>query len=171
MPKRNYLTPPDNGDQIRGASSSYEPDLNSGAPEFLNGSSCVAPLETQSASHSQSSRETPGNPEFPRIEKKDIDGLDQIPTGPRSEVLFHAFKQNYDHLLPFSFLPAETTSNELRSQKPWLYHTITMISMGNTPVEQVKEAEEIILGISQSMILGGKKSLDMIQSLILHNAW
>jgi hypothetical protein len=91
--------------------------------------------------------------------------------GTEGDRLLKFFKDHFAIHFPYVVLPAHTTSDELRSAKPWLHRSVMMVaSQGDRP-RQLEMAKQIATDVAAAMLLRGEKSLDMLQSLILYNAW
>jgi hypothetical protein len=91
--------------------------------------------------------------------------------GAEGDSLLKFFKDHFAIHFPYVVIPTDTTSDELRSANPWLHRSVMMVaSQGNRP-QQLEMAKQIATDIATAMLLRGEKSLDMLQSLILYNAW
>lgn len=81
------------------------------------------------------------------------------------------FKTLFVQHFPFIVIPAAQSAQELRQDKPYLYRTIMMVAVCNQPVRQEAMGREILVEFSASLLLRAEKSIDLLQALLVYNAW
>lgn len=59
----------------------------------------------------------------------------------------------------------------LRAQRPWLLKAVYIVACQEDRVLQLEMSREILLEIATAMLLRAEKSLDLLQCLIIYNAW
>ncbi len=84
---------------------------------------------------------------------------------------FTVFKERFAPHFPFVVIPPLITCEELQNKRPWLYRVIILIASQYQRVCQIDKAKRFLLDISAAMLLRGERNLDMIEGLILYNAW
>jgi len=72
---------------------------------------------------------------------------------------------------PFVIIPAGTTADKLRQEKPFLYMTILMVASYEDNKIQIMMAKEIWEYLCMHMIIQAEKSLDLLQGLLILIAW
>jgi hypothetical protein len=92
----------------------------------------------------------------------------QVNNGDR---LLKVYREYYEADFPFVVLPPKITSQELKTRKPWLAMTISMVASHENRVQQLAMAKEIIMEVASALLIRSEKSLDMLESLIIYNVW
>lgn len=85
--------------------------------------------------------------------------------------LLRLFKQKHAPHFPFVIIPSDLSACQLHIQKPWLLRVIVFVACQENRIQQLEMSKAYLLDISAAMLLRGEKSLDMLQSLIIYNAW
>lgn len=85
--------------------------------------------------------------------------------------LLDRFKNFFVKHFPFVTIPVDMSSEKLRQEKPYLYRTIMMVAAHDEPVRQLEMGKEILLGFSTILLLKAEKSLDLLQAMLVYNAW
>ena len=88
-----------------------------------------------------------------------------------ANTLLRTFKEQFQPRFPFIAIPDNMSADLLRSQKPWVYRAVMMISFQDDRFRQIEISKQFLMEISAAMLVRGEKSLDMLQGLILYNAW
>jgi hypothetical protein len=89
----------------------------------------------------------------------------------KSEHLLQIFREQFAIHIPFLILSADETPQHLESTRPWLYRTMLMIASYEDLVRQEVTSKQIGTDIALAMLLRGEKTLDMLQALLVYNAW
>jgi hypothetical protein len=85
--------------------------------------------------------------------------------------LLSIFREQFSPRFPFIIIPPNLSSSELQAQKPWLYKAITVVASQGNRTRQLELAKEIASEVALAMLLRSERSLDMLESLIIFNAW
>ncbi|KAL2069099.1 hypothetical protein VTL71DRAFT_15437 [Oculimacula yallundae] len=88
-----------------------------------------------------------------------------------ANALLHLFREDFLPRFPFIVIPNGMSADTLRSQKPWLYKAVMTAAFQQDRVMQIEMSKQFLMDISAAMLLRGEKSLDMLQGLIVYNAW
>ncbi len=80
------------------------------------------------------------------------------------------FREHFLSHFPFIIIPSKTQP-ELRTRNPYLLKAIWTIAFQENRARQINMSKDLMVDISTSMLVGGERDLDMLQSLILLNAW
>jgi hypothetical protein len=72
---------------------------------------------------------------------------------------------------PFVVIPAGMTAEELRAAKPFLYENIMMVTSYSKVSRQLKLRSEVIKSLTEQTFILGKKSLDLLQGIVVFAAW
>ncbi|RDW72822.1 hypothetical protein BP6252_06729 [Coleophoma cylindrospora] len=89
----------------------------------------------------------------------------------QSPDLLKTFREKMQPQFPFVIISADLTSEELEVQKPWLHRAVLIASSFEDRPRQMESSTQYILDISRAMFVTGEKSLDMLESLLIYNAW
>ncbi|MCJ1466617.1 hypothetical protein MMC07_005237 [Pseudocyphellaria aurata] len=60
---------------------------------------------------------------------------------------------------------------KLRQEKPYLSRTIRMVAAHDRPVQQLEMGKAILEDFSTSLLFKAEKSLDLLQAMLVYNAW
>jgi hypothetical protein len=85
--------------------------------------------------------------------------------------LLSIFREQFSPRFPFIIIPPNLSSSELQAQKPWLHKAITVVASQGNRTRQLELAKEIASEVALAMLLRSERSLDMLESLIIFNAW
>lgn len=85
--------------------------------------------------------------------------------------LLNKFRENFFFHFPFILVPPNMSSSELRSQKPYLLKAIWTITFQDGRTRQIEMSKDLMVDISTSMLIRGDKDMDMLECLVLLNAW
>ncbi len=80
------------------------------------------------------------------------------------------FRRCFLSVFPFVFIPAETSSSDLRSRRPFLWFVIMSLTTASLD-EQSAMGDTIRRIISKAVIAEHEKSLDLLLGLICYIAW
>lgn len=98
-------------------------------------------------------------------------GIHPAPPMQDANILLRTFKEQFQPRFPFIAIPDDMSADLLRSQNPWIYRAVVMIAFQDDRFRQIEISKQFLIEISASMLVRGEKSLDMLQGLILYNAW
>ncbi|CAM1502540.1 Fc.00g045240.m01.CDS01 [Cosmosporella sp. VM-42] len=90
---------------------------------------------------------------------------------PSADDHIRAFQNNMTSHFPFIVIPTGTTAEELRITKPFLYHNIMMVTSYPNVSRQAQSRSEVVKSFTEQIFLQGKKSLDLVQGIIVFVAW
>jgi hypothetical protein len=103
----------------------------------------------------------------------------QIPNGvhpvslhlPSAETPLQFFQNNMASHFPFVVIPPGITSYDLCTASPFLYEIIMMVTSYPQASRQAILRSEIMESLTKQVFLQGKKSLDLLQGILLFAAW
>ncbi|KAG4437722.1 hypothetical protein IFR05_006805 [Cadophora sp. M221] len=93
------------------------------------------------------------------------------PPIPDANALLSIFKEIFLPRFPFIIIPDNMTADLLRSEKPWLYKSVMMVAYQEDRFRQIEISKQFLVDISSALLLRGEKSLDMLQGMVVYNAW
>lgn len=114
-------------------------------------------------------RQAPQSSSDPSIRCSFSSGLE--PSAAEAADRLNHFRTFFVPRFPFVTIPVDTASEELRQKKPYLYRTIMMVAANDRPVQQLEIGNEIVLDFSTILLLKAEKSLDLLQAMLVYNAW
>ncbi|KIW95391.1 uncharacterized protein Z519_03975 [Cladophialophora bantiana CBS 173.52] len=94
-----------------------------------------------------------------------------INNGREAEIVLQSFRSEMTTLFPFVVIPPSMTFVEMRQKKPFLVLAILMVCYRQDPARQTTIAHKLREMVSHSMLVQGKKSLDMLQALLVYLSW
>ncbi|KAJ5477698.1 hypothetical protein N7530_003207 [Penicillium desertorum] len=99
-----------------------------------------------------------------------FEGNPAAPDEAEGQLLMEVFFKRMFPLFPFLMIPPNTTAEQLRREKPFLYLNISMVACQNAPrqrelVDAVKEY------VAEHIIIREEHSLDLLQGLLINVAW
>lgn len=74
-------------------------------------------------------------------------------------------------LFPFVVVPPGLSSEELRSERPFMWKSIMLQSCGLYSTRQVKLGRELLRDLTEALLIRPAKSLDVLQGLLLFLTW
>lgn len=92
-------------------------------------------------------------------------------TAEGEEELLRVFREQFLTRFPFIIIPPEITASELRVQKPFLHRVIMTVASEGRRVQQIEMSKQISMDIAAALLIRGERSLDMLQALVIYNAW
>lgn len=72
---------------------------------------------------------------------------------------------------PFVIIREDMSTQELQQQSPYLYESILMVATYHDSIRQAAMAKDILHNLTTSIVLRGETSLDLLQALLIYNAW
>lgn len=87
------------------------------------------------------------------------------------EALLDIFLQNLARLTPFISIPPDTDAQTLSTQRPFLYQAIVAVSSYHDSVHHTELGQQLLKDITESLVIQGQKSLDLLQGLLIYIAW
>jgi hypothetical protein len=91
--------------------------------------------------------------------------------GVQAEGILNTFRERFAPQFPFIIIPADVDSRTLHTTRPWVYRAVILVANERHRAVQVETSKRIALDILEAQTLRGERSLDMLQGLLLHNAW
>jgi hypothetical protein len=88
-----------------------------------------------------------------------------------SEVLLTKFRECFIPHFPFITIPSSMSTAELKVHRPHLLKAAWTVAFQDNRKRQIEMGKDLMVDISTSMLVRGERDLDMLQSLILMNAW
>lgn len=92
-------------------------------------------------------------------------------TAESEEDLLRVFREQFLVRFPFIIIPPGLTASDLRVQKPFLHRVIMTVASEGRRVQQIEMSKEITMDIATALLMRGERSLDMLQALVIYNAW
>lgn len=84
--------------------------------------------------------------------------------------LVDKFREHFTPHFPFVVIPSKSIS-ELRTRHPYVLKAIWTVAFQQSRAHQIEMCKDLMVDISTSMLIRGEKDLDMLQGVILLNAW
>lgn len=72
---------------------------------------------------------------------------------------------------PFVVIPPDTTSENLRLERPMLWKAVMTAASYHKPIRQEAMGWKLMEEFSTRLLLKAEKSLDLLQALLVHLAW
>ncbi|RDL40971.1 uncharacterized protein BP5553_00950 [Venustampulla echinocandica] len=91
--------------------------------------------------------------------------------GPEESWLLNIFRDTYLIHFPFVKIPPETSAEDLWVRRPWVYYAVIMVASQSNRTRQLEMAKHMTTEVATALIIRGEKNLDMLQGLLIHNAW
>lgn len=98
-------------------------------------------------------------------------GTHSVPPMEDANTLLAIFKERFQPRFPFLAIPNDMSADLLRSQKPWTYKAVMMVAFQEDRFRQIEISKQFMMEVAAAMLIRGEKSLDMLQGMILYNAW
>lgn len=87
------------------------------------------------------------------------------------DALLYIYRTNMVSQFPFVVVPYTLSATELAQARPFLYKTVLMAASYHDKAGQTRMTKEIFQYLSEHMIMGNEKSLDLLQGLLVLMAW
>jgi hypothetical protein len=114
--------------------------------------------------HAPIPNSTGSSPSLPNTHKP-------VPFLKNSDILLSKFHDRLAPKVPFVVIPSHVTAEGLHKENPMVYLTIMLAASYNDQQTQ-QELEKLVLKyLTQQAILEGKKSLDLLQGLLICISW
>ncbi|KAG9234284.1 hypothetical protein BJ875DRAFT_441424 [Amylocarpus encephaloides] len=91
--------------------------------------------------------------------------------GEQADALFRVFRTEYALHFPFAFIPPDIDADQLHEKRPWVYRAIMLVANHNHRPRQVGMSKQFAMDVAEALILKGEKNVDILQGLLIHNAW
>jgi hypothetical protein len=92
-------------------------------------------------------------------------------TAEGEEDLLRVFREQFLTRFPFIIIPPGISASALRVQKPFLHRVIMTVASEGRRVQQIEMSKQISMDIAAALLIRGERSLDMLQALVIFNAW
>jgi hypothetical protein len=145
------------------------------APEKATGSNSYSdtPPDLLGSDHSMTAAsDSPGlvSHRFQPLQPGEHESILNTPF-PLNDTLLAIFRDHMADQFPFVIIPKSVTAATLMEKKPFLSMVIVMVAFKKDEEVQLATAKNIVDYLCQYMIVGGEKSLDLLQGLIIFVAW
>jgi hypothetical protein len=94
-----------------------------------------------------------------------------VPFLKNSDILLSRFHDRLAPKVPFVVIPSHVTAEGLHKEKPMVYLTIMLAASYNDQLTQQELGKLVLRYLTQKAILDGKKSLDLLQGLLICISW
>jgi hypothetical protein len=94
-----------------------------------------------------------------------------VPFLKNSDILLSKFHDRLAPKVPFVVIPSHVTAEGLHKENPMVYLTIMLAASYNDQQIQQKLEKLVLEYLTQKAILEGKKSLDLLQGLLICISW
>ncbi|CAG8954323.1 hypothetical protein HYFRA_00005946 [Hymenoscyphus fraxineus] len=91
--------------------------------------------------------------------------------GEEADSVLTNFRENFASHYPYLVFPLHLNSHELQEQKPWVYKAAILVGSIHQRARQISMSKSLCMDVAEAMILKGERNLDMLQSMLIHNAW
>jgi len=89
----------------------------------------------------------------------------------QTERFIEIFKTHMSPQFPFVIAPAHISAHELEKEKPFLYHAIVVVVSCKDVAKQTILRKDFMAGLCEKVLIQNKKSLDILQGLLIFIAW
>jgi len=80
------------------------------------------------------------------------------------------FRSRIGPYFPFVIIP-NVSARDFQKLKPWLYRAVTIVALYGDRQRQLDAAKTFLMDMSETMLIKGEKNIDMLQAMIVYNAW
>lgn len=94
-----------------------------------------------------------------------------VPFLHNSDILLSIFRDRLTPLMPFVVIPSHITAEDLHRDKPTAYMAIMLASSYRDITMQLDLARLLLKYLATKVVLEGRKSLDILQGLLIHISW
>ncbi len=94
-----------------------------------------------------------------------------VPFLKNSDILLSTFHDRLAPKIPFVVIPSHVTAEGLHKEKHMVYLTIMLAASYNDQVIQQELGKLVLKYLTQKALLEGKKSLDILQGLLICISW
>ncbi|KAJ5570610.1 uncharacterized protein N7459_010040 [Penicillium hispanicum] len=106
----------------------------------------------------------------PRVSPAYTDDAAAAPNDLEGKLFLELFKTKMVPLFPFIVIPPNTTAEQLRREKPFLYLNISIVACQQA-LRQREISKRVKKYVAEQIVLKGNHSLDLLQGLLVHLAW
>lgn len=85
--------------------------------------------------------------------------------------LLNIFRTELARQVPFVSIPPHMNARELSEQKPFIYQAITFAASYHDSIHQMSLGQAFVKNLNEHIILMGKKTLDLLQGLLIYITW
>jgi hypothetical protein len=122
----------------------------------------------------QLSSDTPSSQPISRLSANQDPELPSASTLDPNETpdgLLNVFRGQMAANFPFVVVPEGAMARSLQESKPFLFSVITMVASYLSPGRQMLMRKEIMRNLSEQVLIEGKKSLDLLQGILVFISW
>jgi hypothetical protein len=94
-----------------------------------------------------------------------------VPFLDNSDILLSNFHDRLAPKVPFVVIPTHVTAEDLYKENPIVYMAIMLAASYNDQVTQQELEKFMLKYLTQKIILEGKKSLELLQGLLICICW
>jgi hypothetical protein len=84
--------------------------------------------------------------------------------------LLDIFRTQIGPCFPFIIIP-NISARDFQHLKPWLYRAVAVVALYGDREKQLELAKKLLMDISEAMLIMGERNIDMLQAMIIYNAW
>lgn len=119
------------------------------------------------------SKRTTENPPFRTVEGSSVHLSDEILYAGEQEahVVLNIYREKFTPHFPFVVVPQNTTPQELRDSKPFLYRVIMTVACQRSSNHQQTLSELVKKDYIQKILVNGEQSFDLLQGLLVFLGW
>lgn len=92
------------------------------------------------------------------------------PSSDEAEEYLNIFRQQTITYFPFIMVPEATTANELRRDRPFLWHCIMSVT-SKSSVQQKALGREVRITMGREILIEGKTNIDLLLGILVFVAW
>jgi hypothetical protein len=85
--------------------------------------------------------------------------------------LLENYQASMANYFPFVVIPSNTTAQQLRISKPFLFLSVMAVSSYQKTGRKTTLSAEIMRRLSEQMLFKGEKSLDLLQGVLVYAEW
>ncbi|KAH8198022.1 hypothetical protein TruAng_007797 [Truncatella angustata] len=93
------------------------------------------------------------------------------PEAEEADILLGKYRYEMMPLFPFVMISADVTSDQLHQERPYLWKAVMLEACTLDGFRQVQFGMQLLEDLSEALLLRPKKSLDLLQGLLLYIAW
>lgn len=145
-----------------------------GAPNKHSSSTNVKPNSISIFPDNPLQSRTPNQTFLPSPASSHNQGLESkqaLPEERSPDELLDLFRSNFARQVPFITIPPHVNCITFAQEKPFLYQAIIAVTSYHDSVYQMKLGQEFLKSLTNSVVILGKRRLDMLQGLLVYITW
>ncbi|KAM0820879.1 hypothetical protein AB5N19_06700 [Seiridium cardinale] len=120
----------------------------------------------EKASESQRSHQSPRTSSSPGAQK-----ISSWPEAEEAESLLRLFRRKMMPIFPFVIIPPGMTSDQLYIDRPFMWKGVMLEATCTDGYRQLNLGRELLKDLSEALLTKPRKSVDLLQGLLLYIAW